>query len=329
MKRSSWRSGFKLSLSRLSHSAVRFLYARKAVVAVLLGLFLAALALFTSVPFLPHLRVRSPKYVIILGANKGGGVLQRKGGQDWDLEKLSIKNKKDYAKRHGYHLAVKDMTAKKRYTHEWRESWETIDIVRETMSQFPRAEWFWWIDLNSYIMEPQRSLDQAVFNKIDEFARNCSSYNPANFDLDLPFVDYSQPINMILTQDCSGFSLGSFFVRRSQWTDLLLDIMWDPVFYEQKHMDWIHSEQSAFEYIYSTQAWVRSSVAIAPQRTFNSYPLGACGGSSGDPRIFYQKRSRDFLVNLAGCEWGRDCWAEIMECKSASNELHRKKFLLF
>lgn len=308
---------------------VRLFKSRKFIALLLVALLSTSLLTFLVVPLLPQLPWGSPKVVIILGANKGGGVLERKGAKEWGLEKISIENKVEYANRHGYNLAIKDRTSKKRYTHEWRESWETIDIIKETMKQFPRAEWFWWMDLNTYIMEPQRSLDKAVFSKISEFDRNCSSYNPANFDLDLPYVDYSQPVNMIMTQDCSGFSMGSFFLRRSQWTDLLLDLVWDPVFYEQKHQEWIHSEQSALEYLYATQAWVRSSVALAPQRTFNSYPLGACGERSGDDRIFYQKRSRDFAINLAGCEWGRDCWNEITECQRTSDELHHKKFYFF
>ena len=329
MKRSQLRSGVFANAMRYVNVASRFVRQRKLLLLLAVAALLSVCTLLLSLGRLPHLNFGSPRYVIILGANKGGGVLQRKGAKEWDLEKVSIRNKRDYAERHGYNLAVKDMTAKKRYTHEWRESWEIIDIIRETMRQFPRAEWFWWVDLNSYIMEPQHSLDKIMRNHLSEFERNVSSYNPANFDLDLPFVDYSQNINMVLTQDCSGFSLGSFFIRQSQWADLLLDTIWDPVFYEQKHMEWIHSEQSALEYMYNTQAWVRSGVAFAPQRQFNSYPLGACGEASGDQRIFYQKQGRDFMVNLAGCDWGRDCWSEIMECKRTSADLHRKRFLPF
>lgn len=323
------RSGIGANILRSVNRISRFVRQRQLLVLLVAAVSLSLFTVFFTLGFLPRLSFGSSKYVIILGANKGGGVLQRKSHSEWQLEKMSIQNKKDYAQRHGYNLAVKDMTAKKRYTHEWRESWEIIDIVSETMRQFPRAEWFWWIDLNSYIMEPQRSLDQVMLNHINEFDRNASNYNPANFDLDLPYVDYTQPINMVLTQDCAGFSLGSFFMRRSQWADLLLDTIWDPVFYEQMHMEWIHSEQSALEYMYNTQAWIRSSIALAPQRQFNSYPLGACGESQGDQRIFYQKRGRDFAVNLAGCDWGRDCWSEIQECHRTSKDLHRKRFLLF
>ena len=47
----------------------------------------------------------------------------------------------------GYELIIKDMTLKRKYTHEWRESWQKIDTIRDVMRQFPDHEWFWWLDL--------------------------------------------------------------------------------------------------------------------------------------------------------------------------------------
>ena len=81
------------------------------------------------------------KFVIVLGANEGGGVMEWKGPREWAIERDSIKNKKKYADRWGYHLEVSDMSTKKRYAHEWRESWEKVDLVRNAMARYPKAEW--------------------------------------------------------------------------------------------------------------------------------------------------------------------------------------------
>ena len=81
------------------------------------------------------------KFVIILAANQGGGVMSWKGAKDWAVERDSIANKKAYAERWGYHLEIKDMSTKKRYAHEWRESWEKVDVIKQTMRQYPKAEW--------------------------------------------------------------------------------------------------------------------------------------------------------------------------------------------
>jgi mannan polymerase II complex MNN10 subunit len=47
----------------------------------------------------------------------------------------------------GYELVIKDMTLKRKYAYEWRESWEKVDTIRDVMRQFPQHEWFWWLDL--------------------------------------------------------------------------------------------------------------------------------------------------------------------------------------
>lgn len=287
-----------------------------------------------------HLYRRSPlgggrKFVIILGSNVEGGVMELKGAREWAIERNSIWNKQRYAKEWGYELEIANMLAKKRYSHEWRESWEKGDVIREAMRKYPQAEWFWWLDLYTWVMEYDTSLQSHIFNDLEDHVyRDINEYNPLNITHPPPafYLDElghalegdgnPNSLNMLLTQDCSGFNLGSFFLRRSLWTDRLLDAWWDPVMYEQMHMDWEHKEQDALEYIYQSQPWVRSSVGFLPQRSINAFPPGACG-EENNPRIHYQEEDRDLLVNMAGCMFGRDCWAEIYKYRALSNEHNR------
>ncbi|KAI9686130.1 MAG: alpha-1,6-mannosyltransferase [Bogoriella megaspora] len=81
------------------------------------------------------------KFVVILAANQGGGVMEWKGPREWAIERDSVKNKKRYTKKWGYHLEIVDMSTKKRYAHEWRESWEKVDTIRNAMRKYPKAEW--------------------------------------------------------------------------------------------------------------------------------------------------------------------------------------------
>ncbi|KAL8672257.1 MAG: hypothetical protein Q9168_003280 [Polycauliona sp. 1 TL-2023] len=276
------------------------------------------------------------KFVIILAANQGGGVMEWKGPREWAIERDSVKNKKKYAKKWGYNLEIVDMSTKKRYAHEWRESWEKVDTIRNCMRKYPHAQWFWWLDLNTFVMEPSYSLQKQVFNQLSANTyRDINSYNPLhithpinNTQLDetsLSAVGDGKPssIDLIIPQDCTGFNLGSFFIRRSTWTDRLLDIWWDPVGYEQKHMEWEHKEQDALEHLYINQPWIRSHTAFIPQRKINSFPKGACGENGEDKRIHYKEADRDFVVNMAGCEWGRDCWGEMYNFRELSNKLNR------
>lgn len=117
---------------------------------------------------------------------------------------------------------------------------------------------FWWLDLHTYIMEPSISLQSHIFNHLSKVTyRDINIYNPLN--ISHPFTHSyltdiersaigdgkSDSINIVVPQDCGGFNLGSFFIRRSEWSERLLDIWWDPVGYEQKHMEWEHKEQDA------------------------------------------------------------------------------------
>lgn len=81
------------------------------------------------------------KYVIILGANVGGGVMEWKGAREWAIERDSVRNKRKYVNNWGYDLEIVDLSTKKKYAHEWREGWEKVDFVRSTLRKYPKAEW--------------------------------------------------------------------------------------------------------------------------------------------------------------------------------------------
>jgi mannan polymerase II complex MNN10 subunit len=208
---------------------------------------------------------------------------------------------------------------------------------------------FWWLDLNTFIMEPSISLQKHIFNSLDkQVYRDINVYNPLNMTHppETKFLDpvarsttgdnLTSSIDIIIPQDCDGFNLGSFFVRRSPFTDRLLDMWWDPVLYEQKHMEWEHKEQDALEHLYASQPYLRTHFAFIPQRKINSFPPGACAAQPEpepeqtteakpplDPRFHYNELERDFMVNMAGCEWGRDCWAEMYMYRELSNRLNQ------
>jgi mannan polymerase II complex MNN10 subunit len=198
------------------------------------------------------------------------------------------------------------------------------------------------LDLNTFIMEPSYSLQSHVFNELSRNTyRDINHYNPLNIShpFTQPYLDKEslspvgdgkpESIHLIIPQDCAGFNLGSFFIRRSEWSDRLLDVWWDPVAYEQRHMEWEHKEQDALEYLYASHPWIRSHVAFIDQRRINSFPPGACDETGLQPHIHYNEKDRDFNVNMAGCEWGRDCWGEMYFYRQLSNRLNRNPWEKF
>lgn len=107
-----------------------------------------AYSLLTETTALHQMYRRSPilgggsNFVIILAANQGGGVMEWKGPREWAIERDSVKNKKKYVKKWGYDLEIVDMSTKKRYAHEWRESWEKVDTIRNCLRKYPKAQWY-------------------------------------------------------------------------------------------------------------------------------------------------------------------------------------------
>ncbi len=200
-------------------------------------------------------------------------------------------------------------------------------------------------------MEPSISLQQHVFNDLGARTyRDINHWNPLGITHppSPEFLDpisaspsgdnMSSSIDMVIPQDCGGFNLGSFFMHRSTFTERLLDVWWDPVMYEQKHMEWEHKEQDALEHLYASQPYLRTHIAFIEQRMINSFPPGACAvkDENGqdqkdvlDPRIHYNEEDRDFMVNMAGCEWGRDCWAEIYHYRELSYALNKGRWESF
>lgn len=68
--------------------------------------------------------------------------MEWKGAREWAIERDSVRNKRKYAAKWGYDLEIVDMSTKKRYAHEWRESWEKVDTIRHCLQKYPDAEWY-------------------------------------------------------------------------------------------------------------------------------------------------------------------------------------------
>lgn len=68
--------------------------------------------------------------------------MEWKGAREWAIERDSVRNKKKYVAQWGYELEIVDMSTKKRYAHEWRESWEKVDFIRTSLRKYPEAEWY-------------------------------------------------------------------------------------------------------------------------------------------------------------------------------------------
>ncbi|KAH3670903.1 hypothetical protein OGAPHI_000614 [Ogataea philodendri] len=264
------------------------------------------------------------KIYVILGHSPEVGIKHQKSKEYWLMEKLSLLNKKHYCEKHNYELIVVNALDddiglyQKRYQHEFREGWEKFDILRRLMKRTSDdgssdvEEWFWYLDIHTLIMQPELSLEQVVFKNLDYIYRDLRYFNPNNLVVDEDLNHFTlgtslrettdiNSVDLILTQDCNGINLNSFFVRKSDWTNLLLDVIWDPVFYKQMHVKWVKQgnekkygfrlstdeydsnsynndveEKNCLEYLFNTQSWIRAKIGFMPIKAFNSLSQDYC-----------------------------------------------------
>ena len=142
MGRIAWKARLRLALVIGFFLIIVLFYASRKVPSYLREPLLTGLAALRAIYQRTSFLGGGSKYVIVLAANLGGGVMEWKGPREWAIERDSVRNKKRYVKRWGYQLEIVDMSIKKKYAHEWRESWEKVDTIRNAMRKYPHAEWY-------------------------------------------------------------------------------------------------------------------------------------------------------------------------------------------
>ncbi|GMM31642.1 hypothetical protein DAMA08_043870 [Martiniozyma asiatica (nom. inval.)] len=281
----------------------------------------------------------------------------------------------------------------KRYQHEFREGWEHFDMVRHAMkahavdslnensnsnsndeSKNQMDEWYWYLDIHTMIMEPEKSIDNLLSLLLDSQVIPFSHYEPdprlaAEWygvdDSDASWLSMATKrgfplapdsflddgnlltklanknkktkvntktkidtnnIDLILTNDCHGINLSSFLIRRSKHMDMLLDAMWEPVFYRQMHQEWNKlpkknslgfrldsgdnhhqhglgnankyiEEKNCLEYFLQNQGWLRGRTVILPTRIFNSLSDDICASAHDESSLSLYDRVNSKIVN--------------------------------
>ncbi|ORX81302.1 galactosyl transferase [Basidiobolus meristosporus CBS 931.73] len=192
----------------------------------------------------------------------------------------TLQDKHDYAKRHGYELLINNATDDGRAS-----SWSKIIHLHQAMLDHPSKRWFWWIDVDSLIMEQRYTIEDHVLSHVSQ---------NRHFEKDI-----------VMSWDCNGLNTGSIFMRNSDWSRKFLEDMleqsWDdPHKYgEQRKMQGLfHSGQEVVDH-------------------FNFIPLRkACAALNhkcdldNKAENQYNYHDGDFLVHFANCAPDR-CHAEL------------------
>lgn len=104
----------------------------------------------------------------------------------------------------------------------------------ETFQVYPDAQWVWWLDMDAIIMSPTTSLQSHLLSHkvmAKKVLKNVEyEYdNRQKVGLSTPSRPDPMDIDLLISQDHNGLNCGSFLLRRSEWTQWLLDIWKDPL----------------------------------------------------------------------------------------------------
>ena len=180
-----------------------------------------------------------PDQVVLLTASDGKG----NNGGIQDILKLTTQNRKEYCDYHGYIYEFINISS---YDLAGAHAvWKKIPAIVETFNKHPDAQWVFWLDLDAIIMTPTQDLNSLLLSKeaMKKAIAGGSSHHGAEWSplgtfqpLELDFEN----TDLLIAQDHNGVNAGSFLIRRSKYTQFLLDMWTDPFF---MHMTWPGREQ--------------------------------------------------------------------------------------
>ena len=153
------------------------------------------------------------------------------------LKEMVYENRLSYAHRHGYEHMWANITS---YNLPNGEPiyWNKIPILQEAFARYPKAEWVWWMDLDIIIMNQSLSMWDHVLSP-EGMAHNAVLDKPINkpggglSGWKTPATYNYSEVNFLIASGGWGMNVGNFLMRRSQWSDWLLDLWIEPFYIEK------------------------------------------------------------------------------------------------
>ena len=167
--------------------------------------------------------------------------------------------------------------------------------MQDAFDRFPNAKWLWWLDIDIIIMTSSLDLHTHVLS--DEGMRRNLRLDEMLVGvggglLGFKSIDSIEPdsINFLLASDSWGMNVGSFLMRRSVWSDWVLEMWAGPLATQQ---DWLFQESDGWTHLFKSHKIVHDHTGHTNQRALNGYPAHNGLGEHWE--------EGDLLVHFAGC----------------------------
>ncbi|KAK1772531.1 galactosyl transferase GMA12/MNN10 family-domain-containing protein [Phialemonium atrogriseum] len=170
-------------------------------------------------------------------------------------------------------------------------SWTKVVAMRDTITRFPDCSYIWFLDQNSFIMNPQLTVEEHVMkaSRLESLMIKDQPIVPPDSIIRTFTHLKGQDVDFVLTQDTEGLSAGSFLVRNGEWARFFLETWFDPIY---RSYNFQKAEAHALEHIVQWHPTILSKLALVPQGTINSY---------NKPGFGHEYKPGDFAVRFHDC----------------------------
>jgi mannan polymerase II complex MNN11 subunit len=180
--------------------------------------------------------------------------------------------------------------------------------MRHALTLWPFSTYFWHLDQNALIMNPDLTIDSIMTpRRMEKLMIKDQPIVPPDSVIKTFTHLKGDQIDFALTQDGDGLAPGSFILRQGDWARFFLDTWFDPLYrsYNFQKADTHalvrtslrpqkNSANICQEHIVQWHPTILSKLALVPQQVMNSYNQAENSTSK------YSKG--DFVIRFNGCE---------------------------
>ncbi|EAW10520.1 putative alpha-1,6-mannosyltransferase subunit [Aspergillus clavatus NRRL 1] len=222
-------------------------------------------------------------------------VLDRARFSDDYVQKI-IKNREDYASRHGYinfFASVSDYDAA---LDNAPRSWAIVPAIRHAMASHPRAAYFFHLDPHALIMNPSKSLESHVLekNRLQSLMLKETPVVPP--DSIIKTFSHLKPddVDLIMSTDSEDLNPGSLLLRQGEFARFFLDLWFEPLY---RKYNFQKAEMHALDHIIQWHPTVLARLALVPQRIMNAYSKDSSTAS-----VDGTYKDGDLIIRFFGCD---------------------------
>jgi mannan polymerase II complex MNN11 subunit len=103
--------------------------------------------------------------------------------------------------------------------------------MRHAMAKYPHSKYFWFLDQNALIMNPELTIESIMAPKrLDAMMIRDQPIVPPDSVIKTFTHLHGDQIDFVLTQDRNGLAPTSFILKRGDWAQFFLDTYFDPLY---------------------------------------------------------------------------------------------------